>query len=107
MSRKAKLVKLEFKEKYQRLLTQDSDTSGLKVGHVTLTPNESIGSHTTGDREEVIVVLKGKGEAKIGKEKCIDIRTNEVLYIPPKTEHDIKNKSSEVLDYIFITSGAQ
>ena len=107
MPRKEKLVKLEFKERYQRLLSQDSDTSGLKVGHVTLASNENIGSHSTGDKEEVIVILKGKGEARIGKEKIIDIGENEVLYIPPKTEHDIKNKDSEILDYIFITSNAQ
>jgi len=106
MSR-VKLVKLESKEKYQRLLSRDSDTSGIKVGHVILSSSENIGVHTTGEREEVIVILKGKGEASIGKNDVVNIKKNEVLYIPPQTEHDVKNTGSGILEYIFITSQTQ
>ena len=105
--KKAKIVKLESKEKYQRLFSKDSGTCGVKSGHVILKPGENIGVHSTNEREEVIVILKGKGEASSGGERTLKIEKNAVLYIPPSAEHDIKNTGKDVLEYIFITSQAQ
>ena len=107
MSSKARLVKLQSTEKYQRLFNKDSGTSGMKSGHVVLQPGESVGEHTTGEREEAVVILKGSGEAIINKKDIIAIEENAVLYIPSQIDHDIKNTGSGVLEYIFITSQAQ
>ncbi len=79
----------------------------MKSGHVVLQPGESVGEHTTGEREEAVVILKGSGEAIINKKDIIAIEENAVLYIPSQIDHDIKNTGSGVLEYIFITSQAQ
>jgi len=105
-SSKVKLIKLDSAEKYQRLLSKELGTSGIKSGHVVLMPGENIGEHTTDEREEVIIVLKGNGEAIIGKDNILKIENDIVLYIPPKTLHDIKNTGSDKLEYIFVTSFA-
>lgn len=104
MSQKPKLIKLESAEKYQRLFSKDSGTAGMKSGHVILQPGENIGEHSTGEREEALVILKGKGEAVIGKGEIFNIEKDTVLYIPPQTGHDIKNTGLEILEYIFIIS---
>lgn len=101
---KAGLINLETKNKYQRLVNEDSGTCGIKSGHVILKPGERIGKHTTENREEMVIVLKGRGEAKIAQENTLKIKKNTVLYVPPQTIHDIKNTGSKVLEYIFITS---
>ncbi len=103
-SKKVRLVKLDSKERYQRLFSKDSGTCGMKSGHVILQPGEYVGEHTTGEREEAIVILKGKGEARINKKDIFDIEKDVVLYIAPETVHDIKNTGFEILEYIFITS---
>ena len=102
-----RLVKLESKEKYQRLFSKESGTFGVKSGHVILKPEENIGAHSTNEREEVIVVLKGEGEVEAGNDSAVTIEANSVLYIPPHTKHDIKNTGKGVLEYVFITSPAR
>ncbi|MFC1624385.1 cupin domain-containing protein [Candidatus Omnitrophota bacterium] len=101
---KAKLIRLKTGKRYQRLFSKDSGSFGIKSGHVILKPGENIGEHTTGEREEMVVILKGKGEARIAKENILKIKGNSALHIPPETPHDIKNTGRGTLEYIFITS---
>lgn len=106
-SSRVKLIRFDFKEKYQRLLDKTSGTSGIKAGHVILKPGENVGEHTTAEREEIIIVLKGKGEARVDKETILKIGKNSLLYIPLQMSHDIKNTGKTILEYIFITSPAK
>ncbi len=106
MDMKWKLVKLESNDRYQRLFSKESGTSGIKAGHVTLAPGEKVGEHTTGEREEVLVIINGRGEAVLGEKEKVTIEKNTSLYIPPETGHDIKNTGDEPLEYVFITSQA-
>ena len=99
-----KLIKLESKEKYQRLVSKELGRYGIKAGHVVLKPGETIGEHSTDEKEEIIVVTKGRGEVIIGAENILEVDKNFVLYISPDTNHDIKNIGPESLEYIFITS---
>ncbi len=101
---KPRLIKLESVERYQRLLNKDSGTCGIKAGHVILQPGQSIGEHTTGEREEVIVILNGNGEAMVGKDSIFKLEKDIVLYIPPKIDHDVKNNGTGELEYIFVTA---
>ncbi|MBU1061502.1 MAG: cupin domain-containing protein [Candidatus Omnitrophica bacterium] len=103
-SKNVKVVKLTCKEQYQRLLNRDSETYGIKSGHVILKPGDNIGRHATGEYEEVIIILKGKAELKLTGKKISKAGYNTVLYIPPQTYHDIKNIGAGILEYIFITS---
>ncbi len=102
-----RLVKLESIEKYQRLVNKDLGSSGLKSGHVVLKAGENIGEHSTNEREEIIIVLRGEGKAVVDKNKIFTIKGNHVLYIPPQTTHDIKNSGKKDLEYVFVTSKAQ
>jgi len=103
----ARSIRLESRERYQRLINKDLGSSGIKSGHVILRPGENIGGHTTGEREEVIIILKGNGEASIDKGNILKIDENVILYIQPETSHDIKNTGSAILEYIFVTSSAK
>jgi mannose-6-phosphate isomerase-like protein (cupin superfamily) len=103
-SRKVRLIKLKSSRKYQRLLNKDMGSFGIKSGHVILKKGENIGTHSTDSREELIIVLKGKGQARIGKNRILNIDRDKVLYIPPYTLHDIRNTGSRILEYIFIHS---
>ena len=105
-TREARLIKLGTRRGYQRLLGEESGTFGIKSGHVILGPGENVGEHTTAEREELIIVLKGKGEARVDKGSVLKIDDSLVLYIPPEASHDIKNIGSGILEYIFITSRA-
>lgn len=100
-----KLKKLEANEKYTRLFsTKNGDTISLRSGCVILKENESIGEHNTGESEEIIIILSGKGELLIDKSKKWDFEKDTALYIPPNTTHDVRNGGGGLLKYIFITS---
>lgn len=76
----------------------------IKGGCVCLAPGKSVGAHTTGNGEEVIMVLEGEalveanGESrKIGKDDCV--------FIPKETVHDVKNPSDKNLVYVYFVGG--
>jgi len=92
---------------YQRLM-QAPQTLGLKAGKVQLMAGDDCGIHSTGDREEILIFLQGRGLALIGEneEKTFEIGEGKVLYIPPRTRHNIKNTCSSPLIYIFVVTPA-
>ena len=47
------------------LLTGVPQTAGVRSGFVRLQPGETVGWHTTGQHEETLVILRGKGAALI------------------------------------------
>jgi len=100
----AKTINLLRGKSYQRLINEELGSFGIKAGHVVLKKGENVGLHNTGQREEIVIVLKGRGRASIGKEKKLFIDKTKILYIPPYTEHDIKNCEAYPLEYIYITS---
>jgi mannose-6-phosphate isomerase-like protein (cupin superfamily) len=99
----AKVLKLDSSGKYQRLFSKDSGASCIKSGHVRLQAGEAVGDHSTEQREEMLVILKGMGEAVIDGTNIVKIDDNSVVYIPPCTRHDIRNTGKDILEYIFIT----
>jgi len=100
---KAKIARLESGSRYQRLFNKDSGTCGIKAGHVILKRGEEIGEHSTNDAEEALVILKGRGRLAINKKENLDFKDDAVLYIPPRTIHNVKNTGNGVLEYIFVT----
>jgi mannose-6-phosphate isomerase-like protein (cupin superfamily) len=92
---------------YQRLM-QAPQTLGLKAGKVQLMAGDDCGMHSTEDREEILVFLRGRGLALIGEneEKTFEVGEGKVLYIPPRTRHNIKNTGSGRLIYIFVVTPA-
>ncbi|OQA00370.1 MAG: glucose-6-phosphate isomerase [Planctomycetes bacterium ADurb.Bin401] len=90
---------LDSGNQYQSLLKPPA-TNGLHAGRVYLEPGGQCGRHSTGQKEEMLVFLSGKGQALIEK-KILPVGAGKIAYIPPNTEHNIVNNSNEPLSYIF------
>jgi mannose-6-phosphate isomerase-like protein (cupin superfamily) len=57
--------------------------------------------HVHPDAEEIVVVTKGRGMAHIGHDQ-FEVEAEDVVYVPPRTEHEIRNTGSELLGVLFI-----
>ena len=77
---------------------------GMRSGFVALKIGESVGSHNTGEHEELIVVLDGVGEVEAEGIQEGRIGKGNVVYIPPNTQHNVFNRRSELLRYVYIVS---
>lgn len=104
--KKAFVIEINNKREYQRLIPGAPTTFGMKSGRVYLEPGQDCGVHSTEDREEQLVFLQGEGTAEIAGEK-LSVGAGKVCYIPPQTEHNIRNTGSEPLVYIFCVAPVQ
>ncbi|MFT5524139.1 MAG: mannose-6-phosphate isomerase-like protein (cupin superfamily) [Pirellulaceae bacterium] len=57
--------------------------------------------HVHPDAEELIVVTRGHGQAIIGGQSC-EIHAEDVLYVPPGKEHEVRNTSDAILGVLFV-----
>lgn len=57
--------------------------------------------HTHPDAEELIVITCGQGTALMGDDE-FDVSQEDVLYVAPGVEHEIRNTSKEMLGVLFI-----
>ena len=65
----AKVIRLEPAGKaHMTVLSGPPETATMRSGLVTLEPGKSIGLHSTGANEELLVVLEGSGEFRLEKE---------------------------------------
>ncbi len=76
----------------------------MKSGLVTLQPGTSVGTHSTENREEMLIILSGTGELLIENEVCHVLHKDRIAYIPPFTQHNVRNIGIEVLKYIFVVT---
>jgi mannose-6-phosphate isomerase-like protein (cupin superfamily) len=95
------VIDLNEKCENQRLLAGEPQTHGMRSGKVYLAPGQSCGQHSTKDREELLVFLSGQGDLIIGQDNRFQVGKGKVCYIPPHTEHDVKNTGSEPLFYVY------
>jgi mannose-6-phosphate isomerase-like protein (cupin superfamily) len=101
LSEKALVMDLNDKCEYQRLFGGQPQTCGMRSGRVYLAPGEDCGQHSTQAREELLVFLSGRGMAVVGENESFQIGQGKVAYIPPHTNHNIKNTGEEPLIYIY------
>jgi mannose-6-phosphate isomerase-like protein (cupin superfamily) len=94
-------------DKYINLLSGSPETISMRSGYVILPPGESIGMHSTGDNEEMLIPLSGTGELLVPGNENLGIHSGCVLYNPPHTQHDVLNTGNQPLKYIFIVSKAE
>jgi quercetin dioxygenase-like cupin family protein len=85
-----------------RIIAPD-ESKKLKSGLVVLRPGESVGSHTTADREEIIIVLEGEATVEDEGATRLVIR-DQLAYIAPERRHNVRNASSETLRYLYIVT---
>lgn len=82
-----------------RVLAKE-DAIRMKSGYVVLAPDEEIGEHVTGKREELIVMIEG--EAKVvceGKEE--QVVAPAAVYIEPEKKHNVINVGKSELKYVY------
>ena len=57
--------------------------------------------HVHPDAEELVVITRGQGTATIGGETH-EVSQEDVLYIPPGSEHEVRNTGDGLLGVLFI-----
>lgn len=94
-------------ENYVQLLSGPPETVTMRSGRVILNPGKSIGKHSTGENEEILVILEGQGEMRITGGATFQLNKSVVAYCPPNTEHDVLNIGTGVLRYVYIVARAR
>ena len=79
----------------------------MKSGLEVLAPNQSVGKHSTGQHEELLVVLEGRGVMTFKDGSKLDVQANHALYCPPETEHNVTNTGSGVLRYVYVVASTK
>jgi len=104
----AKVIPFESRGKaVQPLLSGPPETVTMKSGLVTLAPGQSVGKHSTGQHEEMLVILAGQGEMIFKDGSKLGVAADHALYCPPETEHDVKNTGSEALRYVYVVASTK
>jgi len=93
-------------EEYRLLLEGVPTTLGMRCGRVVLKPGESAGEHTTGQHEEVLIILEGQGELWFKNFPSLAAEEGHLLYVPPEAIHDVKNTGKTTLRYLYIVAPA-
>ncbi len=102
-----KLIIPEEKEAgFSRILRGFPESVVMRSGLVRLRPGETVGVHSTNDREELIIVLEGKGEFLISGRDPAALHEGTFFYCPPETEHNVKNTGGNILKYVYVVSRA-
>ena len=97
-------TQLKGRQRFLRLFGESGKPYGLACGLVTLKSKESVGLHNTKNKEEALVILQGQAQVSYGKRFGIKVKKNSFVYIPPKTDHDLKNTGKGILRYVYLTA---
>jgi len=89
------------------LLHGAPQTAGMRSGFVRLKPGETVGWHTTGNNEESLVILHGRGQALLEGQAPRPFAAPELVYIPPSTRHNVANTGEGPLEYVYVVAPAQ
>jgi quercetin dioxygenase-like cupin family protein len=100
-------IPLECAQVDCRLLAGPPDSAGMHGGFVRLKPGQTVGWHTTGQNEEALVVLRGKGTALIEGKPGIPFVAPALVYIPPGTRHNVENTGSDPVEYGYVVAPAK
>jgi quercetin dioxygenase-like cupin family protein len=80
------------------------DSVGMMSGLVTLALGHWVGKHTTGQHEEMLIILEGKGKMTFTTGEALPVEPGHALYCPPKTEHNVTNTGNTTLRYIYVVA---
>jgi oxalate decarboxylase/phosphoglucose isomerase-like protein (cupin superfamily) len=79
-------------------------TAGMRSGVVVLQPGASVGRHSSGKREEIIVLLEGSGEVRVAGVPPLAVGAGTAAYVPPQRSHDVVNTGVRPLRYVYVVS---
>ncbi len=103
-----KVVELDSGGKdYLQVLAGPPESVTMKSGLEVLAPNQSVGKHSTGQHEELLVVLEGRGEMSFKDGSKLEVKANHAIYCPPETEHNVTNTGRSVLRYVYVVSSTK
>jgi mannose-6-phosphate isomerase-like protein (cupin superfamily) len=103
-----KVVELDSRGKdYLQVLAGPPESVTMRSGLEVLAPNKSVGKHSTGQHEELLVVLEGQGEMSFKDGSKLDVKANHALYCPPETEHNVTNTGGSVLRYVYVVASTK
>ena len=63
-----------------------------------------MGWHSTTEHEEALVILRGRGEARIEGQLARPFTAPALLYVPPVTRHNIANTGDGLLEYVYVVA---
>ncbi len=86
------------------LLRGTPQTTGMRSGFVRLKPGQSVGLHSTREQEEALVVLQGHGQAEVEGRDALPISARMLVYIPPRSRHNVTNTGTETLEYVYVVA---
>ena len=89
------------------LLVGAPQTTGMRSGFVRLKPGETVGWHTTGQNEEALVIIHGKGAALVDGYPNQNFHAPALAYIPPAARHNVQNTGKGVLEYVYVVAPAK
>ncbi len=89
------------------LLPGPPETVTIRSGRVILAPGKSVGKHSTGDNEEVLIILTAQGEMRITGGTTLKLSKSVIAYCPPRTEHDAFNIGTDTLRYVYVVARAR
>ncbi|MFA5199788.1 MAG: cupin domain-containing protein [Candidatus Omnitrophota bacterium] len=95
---------LKGNKRFLRLFGDSGKPKGMVSGLVSLKPKESIGCHNTLGKEEALIILKGLAQVSYGEKSTIKVKAQSFVYIPPETDHDVRNIGKSILCYVYLTA---
>lgn len=78
----------------------------LRSGFVRLEPGGDVGRHSTGENEEMLVVLEGRGVLECEGCRQLEIAGGQIAYVPPRTRHNVINRGTAPLAYLYVLARA-
>ena len=101
----AKAVALDSAGKdYVPVLTGTPESVTMRSGLVALQPGKSVGKHSTGQHEEMLIVLEGKGQMTFADGSTLPVEAGHAVYCPPETEHNVTNTGTGPLRYVYVVA---
>jgi mannose-6-phosphate isomerase-like protein (cupin superfamily) len=82
-----------------------SDSAFMRSGLVTLLPGSDVGTHSTENYEELLIILDGSGELEAAGNRY-KVSKGQIAYNPPMTSHNVYNNGDTPLKYIYVVSKA-
>ena len=103
-----KVIQLEASGKdYSPVLSGPPESVNMKSGLVMLPPGKSVGKHSTGQNEELLIVLEGQGEMTFKDGSKLPVKAQSALYCPPETEHSVTNTGTGTLRYVYVVASTR
>ena len=77
----------------------DLGSRNLSITWVDVEPGAQQHAHSHEDSEQVYVIVRGRGRMEVAGDQE-DVAEGDLVFIPPATDHGIKNDGDETLVYI-------